>query len=88
MRTELIKKAIEKYGEAAQYIQTAEEVGEFLTAISQYRRGRCGKEQVVEEMTDVLIMFDCLKQLMNISEDELATAIEQKYSKFNKQVNS
>lgn len=87
LNKDVVQKAIQIYGEAQQYIQTSEEVGELLTKLSQYRRGRVGKEDVVEELADVIIMFDCLKEMLYISDFELTDMIEKKYKKFERQVN-
>jgi NTP pyrophosphatase (non-canonical NTP hydrolase) len=85
-KIELIIKAIKLYGVDGQYIQMAEETGEMLTAISQFRRGRVQKQEVIEEFADVLLMMDCFKVLLSISDKELDDMVELKYKKFESQI--
>lgn len=80
----LIKDAISLYGEDAQLIQTAEEVGELLTALSQYRRGRITKDELTVEIADVMIMLDCIVTMHDIQ--NLEEIMGGQYEKFRKQV--
>jgi NTP pyrophosphatase (non-canonical NTP hydrolase) len=54
----LLKKAIDKYGEADQLNLLQEECGEVIVAINHYRRNRVSWEDVLEEMADVRILID------------------------------
>lgn len=80
----LIKDAISLYGEDAQLVQTAEEVGELLTALSQYRRGRITKDELTVEIADVMIMLDCIITMHDIQ--NLQEIMDGQYEKFRKQV--
>jgi NTP pyrophosphatase (non-canonical NTP hydrolase) len=55
---ELYQKAVRVWGAQAQTMMFVEEVGEALTALSHYDRGRCDASHIVEEMVDVVIMAE------------------------------
>lgn len=57
---ETCKLAVETYGTESQTRMAIEEMGELLTALNHFRRGRCTIEAVQEEIADVLI---CAEQL-------------------------
>ena len=74
----IIETAIAKYGEENQLRQTQEELAELIVAINKYERAiKSGnyafKERIdiIEELTDVLIMFDSVKDILNISDHEI-----------------
>lgn len=50
--------AMETFGEAKQIIKLSQEIGEFLTAFTQYMEGRDKLSHVSEEMADVHNMLD------------------------------
>ena len=62
------------------YLILAEELGELLQAMSKFRRDENSrtKQNLVEEVADVLISIECLKQLANIKEAELTDMIHHK----------
>lgn len=49
--------ALDQWGPAQQELQLVEEFGEVLTAISHYRRGRIGREELVEELADAWLLI-------------------------------
>lgn len=51
-------KAYDAWGMDAQQWAFAEEVGEALTSLSHYRRERCTREEVLDEMVDTIIMAE------------------------------
>lgn len=55
--TSICQDALMAYGNEAQIDMLCEEVGELLSAINKYRRGRCAKKDVVTEIADVEIML-------------------------------
>lgn len=74
----IVEAAIAKYGEENQLRQTQEELAELIVAINKYERAiKSGnyafKERIdiIEELTDVLIMFDSVKEILNISDHEI-----------------
>jgi NTP pyrophosphatase (non-canonical NTP hydrolase) len=55
---DIYRDATRIWGKDAQRLLFIEEVGEALTALSRYERGRCYAKDVVEEMVDVGIMAE------------------------------
>ena len=54
--SEIYANAIMEFGVDAQIDMLHEEVGELLSAINKYKRGRVGNEDVITEIADVMIM--------------------------------
>ena len=50
--------ALECWGGESQKALFHEEIGEVLTAISHEKRGRCGRDAVLEELADLQIMLN------------------------------
>ena len=78
----IIEAAIAKQGEENQMRQTQEELAELIVAINKYERAikndGCPsyivyntRKNIIEEMADVLIMFDAIKKILNIQDEEL-----------------
>ena len=76
----IVESAIAKYGEENQLRQTQEELAELIVAINKYERAiKSGKDtfpfkeriDIIEELTDVLIMFDAIKKILDIQDEEL-----------------
>ena len=67
MNKEILKKAIDTYGEEAQIRQCMEECAELISAIVDYAENdEANTDNIIEEMADVLIMC---KQVEIISKD-------------------
>jgi hypothetical protein len=81
-KKDLIKKAIELWGTDAQLIAFSEEMGELLTAVSHFKRGRIGLHDLIVEMADVRIMMDELMYMFGIHPFMLDLVIESQYIKF------
>ena len=77
----IIEAAIAKLGEENQMRQTQEELAELIVAINKYERAikndGCPsyidytRKNIIEEMADVLIMFDAIKKILDIQDEEL-----------------
>ena len=77
----IIETAIAKLGEENQMRQTQEELAELIVAINKYERAikndGCQsyidytRKEVIEEMTDVLIMLDAVKEILDIKDEEI-----------------
>ena len=67
----VVKKSIEHYGKDVQSTVCMEECAELIQAISKEKRGKSDKENLAEEMADVIICIEMLKQIYNITEDEI-----------------
>ena len=74
----IIETAIAKLGEENQMRQTQEELAELIVAINKYERSIKSDNDtfreridIIEEMADVLIMFDAVKKILDIKDEEL-----------------
>ena len=65
------KKAIKTYGEKAQKLMAIEEMSELTKEICKDFRGKLNRENLIEEMADVLIMLDQMLILYKISGEEV-----------------
>lgn len=68
--------AILAYGTESQIDMLHEEVGELLSAINKYKRGRCPAEDVITEIADVEIM--CGQMAMIFGPDKVMAEKEKK----------
>ena len=69
--SDIIKRSIEHYGKDVQSTVCMEECAELIQAISKEKRGKPDKSNLAEEMADVIICIEMLKQIYNITEDEI-----------------
>ena len=87
----VVETAIAKLGEENQMRQTQEELAELIVAINKYERAvkndehpyviNAARQDVIEEMTDVLIMFDAVKSILGISDEETKAIREYKINR-------
>lgn len=72
-RIRLYDAALRKWGIEPQKTMLYEELGELITALSQYTRGRVTKEDVLTELADATIMIEQIALLLGFDdyEDEL-----------------
>ena len=70
-------KLIEKYKDK-QLIVAIEELSELQKELCKTLRGNINKENIVEELANVLIMLDQLKIYFKIEDDEIRDIIDQK----------
>lgn len=61
--------AYHKWGTKAQTLMLMEEMGEGLTAISRYYRGRGERFAIVEEMVDTVIMAEQIAMIHDVKND-------------------
>ena len=69
--SDIIKRSIEHYGKELQSTVCMEECAELIQAISKEKRGKSDKDHLSEEIADVLICIEMLRQIYNITEDEI-----------------
>ena len=87
----VVETAIAKLGEENQMRQTQEELAELIVAINKYERTikndehplsiNYARQDVIEEMTDVLIMFDAVKSILGIGDEEIKAIREYKINR-------
>ena len=69
--SDIIKRSIEHYGKDVQSTVCMEECAELIQAISKEKRGKSDKDHLAEEIADVIICIEMLKQIYNITEDAI-----------------
>lgn len=75
---DIIKQSIDFYGKDVQSTVCMEECAELIQAISKEKRGKHDKQHLIEEMADVYICLEMLKEIYNISSKEIESMIERK----------
>lgn len=78
-----VKDSIDFYGKELQTTVCMEECAELIQAISKEKRGKHDKYHLVEEIADVSICLEILKEVYCISDEELQSVI---YSKQQREV--
>lgn len=64
--------ALNQWGETAQLDMVVEEALELALAIQDYKRGRKrARERIIEEMADVMLMLDQLREILLIKGTEI-----------------
>lgn len=74
----IIAEAIEWYGEETQQVVCMEECCELAQAISKKLRGKLANDNLVEEIADVLICIETLKQIYLIHDEDIEDNINHK----------
>jgi len=69
-RINLYKKALKTWGEEAQVNMLDEEVGELITAVARFKRGRATHQDVMTELADVFIMVEQIATMMSYDDFE------------------
>ena len=77
----VITKSIKHYGTEIQSTVCMEECAELIQAISKEKRGKIDRDNMIEEIADVLICIEMLKQMYMISEDKINKWIEKKQAR-------
>ena len=72
----VVKRSIEHYGKDLQSTVCMEECAELIQAISKEKRGKSDKEHLAEEMADVIICIEMLKEIYSISDDMISEWIQ------------
>ena len=72
----VVKRSIEHYGKELQSTVCMEECAELIQAISKEKRGKSDKEHLAEEMADVILCIEMLKEIYSISDDMISEWIQ------------
>lgn len=67
----VIHNSIEHYGKDLQSTVCMEECAELIQAISKEMRGKSDKDHLAEEMADVIICLEMLKQMYDVSDSSI-----------------
>lgn len=84
-----IQKAIKYYGIDTQQVVCMEECGELIQAISKmirYKSNELDLLNLIEEMADVLVCIEMLKEIHYISNEELEEIKEEKIKRIEKRM--
>lgn len=67
----IVDKSIKHYGSDLQTTVCMEECSELIQAISKMKRGKDNRDNLIEEMADVMICMDILKQVYGVSDSDI-----------------
>ena len=85
---EIVKETIEYYGKEMQSIVVMEECSELIQAVSKELRGKSDKDHLTEEMADVYICLELLKQMYEITDSDVQEWIDFKQKRAVKRIES
>ena len=74
----IISNSIQHYGRNNQSTVCMEECAELIQAVSKAKRGKINRDNMIEEIADVLICIEMLKQMYMISDEKINKWIEKK----------
>jgi NTP pyrophosphatase (non-canonical NTP hydrolase) len=77
----IITESIQHYGKNNQSTVCMEECVELIQAISKAKRGKINRDNMIEEIADVLICIEMLKQMYMISDEKINKWIEKKQAR-------
>lgn len=77
----VVKKSIDHYGADLQTVVCMEECAELIQAVSKMKRGKDNRNNLIEEMADVMICMEILKQVYGISDNEIQNYVCQKQNR-------
>lgn len=86
IKKETLLRCIEKWGETAQLHMAIEEMAELTKEIIKYFRGNDNREHIIEEIADVILMIEQLKNLFSVTDNELQGAIDFKITRVEKKL--
>lgn len=75
---EIVARSLEAYGNGIQLVVCMEELSELTQAISKEMRGKDNRRNLVEEMADVIICLEILKQVFEITDEDIDSWIKYK----------
>ena len=74
----VIARSVDHYGAEIQATVCMKECAELIQAISKEKRGKIDRDNMTEEIADVLICIEMLKQIYNIPDYSIGNWIERK----------
>ena len=77
----VVKKSIEHYGDDLQTTVCMDECSELIQAISKMKRGKDNRDNLIEEMADVLMYYNDILLCYGISTEELKQSYISKFEK-------
>lgn len=86
MEEDVIRKAIDTYGEDAQLWMVIEEMSELSKEICKFKRGKDNFLEIADEMADVYIMLEQLKRLCAVPQVLIQQRIDFKFDRLRKRL--
>lgn len=83
---QIIADSIKQYGAEMQTTVVMEELAELIQAISKEKRGQSDKSHLAEEIADVLISIEILKQIYSIDDTDIQSWIELKQKRIKNKI--
>lgn len=77
----VIARSVDHYGEEIQSTVCMEECAELIQAISKAKRGKINRDNMIEEIADVLICIEMLKQMYMISDEKINKWVKKKQAR-------
>ena len=77
----VVQNSIKHYGSDLQTVVCMEECAELIQAISKMKRGKDNRDNLIEEVADVMICIEILKQVYGISDNEIQNYVCQKQNR-------
>ena len=68
---EIMRSAIRKNGKAIQTVVAIEEMSELQKELSKFIRGKGNRDNLIEEVADVLVMITQIQLMYHIPDDEV-----------------
>lgn len=75
---EIVSRSLKTYGNGIQLVVCMEELSELTQVISKEIRGEDDRNNLVEEMADVIICLEILKQVFEITDEDIDSWIKYK----------
>lgn len=85
---EIVEKTIKHYGKEMQSVVVMEECSELIQAVSKELRQKSDKSHLAEEMADVYICLELLKQMYEITDSDVQEWIDFKQKRAVKRIES
>ncbi len=83
---ETIVESIEKYGIEKQTVVCMEELAELIQELSKILRGKKNQENLIEELADVYICLETIKQINIVDDNKLQCEIYRKQERQRKRL--
>lgn len=84
---EIVSRSLETYGNGIQLLVCMEELSELTQAISKEIRGKNNRNNIIEEMADVIICLEILKQIFAVTNVEIEEWVKFKQGRNLKRIN-
>lgn len=82
----IIADSITHYGAEMQTTVCMEELSELIQAISKEKRGQSDKSHLTEEVADVIISIEILKQIYSIDDTDIQSWIDLKQKRISNKI--